>query len=68
MAKIKNKPKKHTSQKRLISSKTAHLDKLIEEATVDCYDESEEIGGIFTLMEENLAVPFKTTILGGRLR
>ncbi len=45
-------------------SKYSHLDKLIEEATVDCYDESEAISGIFNMMEENLAVPFKTTILG----
>jgi hypothetical protein len=45
-------------------SKSSHLDKLIEEATVDCYNESEEITGIFTMMEENLAVPFKTTVLG----
>jgi len=45
-------------------SKSSHLDKLIEEATVDCYNESEEISGIFTMIEENLAVPFKTTILG----
>ena len=45
-------------------SKSSHLDKLIGEATVDCYNESEEISGIFTMIEENLAVPFKTTILG----
>ncbi len=45
-------------------SKAAHLDKLIDEATVDCYNESEELTGIFTMIEENLAVPFKTTILG----
>ena len=45
-------------------SKSSNLDKLIDEATVDCYDESEAISGIFTMMEENLAVPFKTTILG----
>ncbi len=44
--------------------KSSHLDKLIEQATVDCYNESEEISGIFTMMEENLAVPFQTTILG----
>ena len=44
--------------------KSSNLDKLIEEATVDCYNESEAISGIFTMMEENLAVPFKTTILG----
>lgn len=45
-------------------SKAAHLDKLIDEAIVDCYNESEELTGIFTMIEENLAVPFKTTILG----
>ena len=45
-------------------SKSSHLDKLIGEATVDCYNESEEISGIFAMIEENLAVPFKTTILG----
>jgi len=43
---------------------TAYLDKLIEEATVDCYNESEEVTGIFTMLEENLAVPFATTLLG----
>ena len=46
------------------ASKSAYLDRLIYEATVDCYNESEEIAGIFTMMEENLAVPFKTIILG----
>jgi len=43
---------------------TAHLDKLIEEATVDCYNESEEVTGIFTMIEDNLAVPFATKMLG----
>jgi hypothetical protein len=43
---------------------SAYLDKLIDEATVDCYNESEEITGIFTMLEENLAVPFTTTLLG----
>jgi len=43
---------------------SAYLDKLIAEATVDCYNESEEITGIFTMLEENLSVPFTTTLLG----
>jgi len=37
---------------------------MIEEATVDCYDESEQITGWFTMIEENLAVPFDTKVLG----
>ena len=50
--------------KRAARSSTARLDKLIEEATVDCYNESEEATGIFTMLEENLAVPFTTKLLG----
>jgi len=51
-------------RKRAARSDTAHLDELIAEATVDCYNESEAITGIFTMLEENLAVPFTTTLLG----
>ena len=40
------------------------LDKLIEEATVDCYDEEERASGFFAVIEENLALPFATGILG----
>ena len=40
------------------------LEEMIEEATVDCYNESEQITGWFTMIDENLAVPFETTVLG----
>lgn len=40
------------------------LEKLIEEAVVDAYGEEEQIGGFFTMMEEHLALPFSTNILG----
>lgn len=40
------------------------LEQLIEEATVDCYNESEECTGLFTMIEENLDIPFVTTVLG----
>lgn len=36
---------------------------MIEQATVDAYDESEQITGWFTMIDENLAVPFETTVL-----
>jgi hypothetical protein len=42
----------------------AQLDELIEEATVDCEDEEEQLNGFFSIMEENLALPFMTPILG----
>ncbi len=37
---------------------------MIESATVDCYDESEQTTGWFTMIDENLGVPFETTVLG----
>jgi Calcium binding len=40
------------------------LDKLIEEATVDAYDEEQQATGFFTMIEENLALPFRTRVLG----
>jgi hypothetical protein len=43
---------------------SARLDELIEEATTDCYDEEEQITGLFTMLDDNLALPFATRILG----
>ena len=40
------------------------LDKMIEEATVDCYDEMEQVSGFFTMIEDHLAIPFATQVLG----
>ncbi|MFJ9752731.1 hypothetical protein [Streptomyces chartreusis] len=40
------------------------LDVLVEEATVDAYDTEEQLMGLFTMVQENLAVPFTTTVLG----
>jgi hypothetical protein len=45
-------------------SKRAVLDALIAEATVDCYNESECVTGFYTMLEDNLAVPFQTVVLG----
>ena len=41
-----------------------HLDKLIEEATTDAYNESEQAGGFFAMIGENLSLPFTTQVLG----
>ncbi|MPZ26102.1 MAG: hypothetical protein GEV12_06540 [Micromonosporaceae bacterium] len=43
---------------------TARLDELIEQATVDCYNEDEQLTGLFTMVQENLSMPFDTTVLG----
>ena len=37
---------------------------MIEQATVDAYGESEQVTGWFTMIEENLAMPFETAVLG----
>lgn len=42
----------------------AYLDQLIEEATVDSYNESELAVGFFTMMDEHIAFPFATRVLG----
>ena len=40
------------------------LDELIEEATVDAHDESEQAVGFHAVIEENVAFPFRTEVLG----
>lgn len=40
------------------------LQELIEEATTDAHDESEQAGGFYTMMENDLQLPFTTQILG----
>ncbi len=42
----------------------ARLEQLIEEATVDCHNESEECTGLFEMIHEHLEIPFVTTVLG----
>lgn len=40
------------------------LDALIDEATVDCYNDGECVTGFYTLLHEHLATPFETVVLG----
>ncbi len=40
------------------------LDAMIEEATVDAYNDEEQITGLFTMLEEHLTLPFNTEMLG----
>jgi hypothetical protein len=42
----------------------AALERLVEEAIVDAYNESEQRGGLFTMIEDHLALPFDTEVLG----
>jgi hypothetical protein len=60
--------KRQTNQKpqnlRAKAITQARIDALIEEAIVDCYNESEQVSGFFCMLEERLAVPFTTKLLG----
>lgn len=58
------KPKGHKRPSQRKGPAAAKLDKLIEEATVDAYDESEQTAGFYTMLEEHLALPFKAEVLG----
>ena len=40
------------------------LEAMVAEATVDCYNDSESVTGFYTMLEEHLAVPFQTSVLG----
>lgn len=39
----------------------------MEEAIVDAYGESEQRTGLYTMIEENLRLPFETELLGVRV-
>lgn len=40
------------------------LDDLVAQAIVDAYGDDEQLTAFYTLIEENLALPFTTTVLG----
>jgi len=55
---------KEVKPKRAAKFTAKYLDKLIEAATTDAYTELEQVSGFFTLLEDNLVVPFTTSVLG----
>jgi calcium binding protein len=42
----------------------AELDALVAEATVDAYNDDEQLTGFAVMIEDHLAVPFGTEVLG----
>ena len=61
-------PKKRTAKKATSRISKARLAEMIEEATVDAYDDSEQATGWFTALEENLELPLETDVLGVAVR
>ena len=43
------------------------LERMVEEATVDAYGESEQVTGFYTMLENDLELPFTTTVLGAEV-
>ena len=58
------KPKATKGKRRRWPQGKTDLDRLIEEATVDAYGESEQRVGFCTMLEERLGLPFETEVLG----
>src|SRR5512139_2510595 len=40
------------------------LDELLEQATVDCYDEEEEFSGVLCTLDDNLSFPLQAEAMG----
>ena len=40
------------------------LQELLDQATVDCYDEEEEFGGVLCTLEDNLIFPLQAEAMG----
>lgn len=62
MKSTKRKPKTVAQTRGGLSA--AKLAEMIEEATVDAYDECEQATGWFTVIGDNLETPFETEVLG----
>ena len=43
------------------------LERMAEEATVDAYGESEQVCGFYTMLDNDLELPFKTAVLGSEV-
>jgi hypothetical protein len=48
----------------VVSKSRSRLDALVGEAIVDCYNDDEQLTGLFTMIADHLAVPFATMVLG----
>lgn len=53
----------HLKKSRTKPPSNAKLDQMIEEAIVDANGESEQMTGFYTMLDDNLAVPFQTVML-----
>lgn len=59
--------KPHAPAKRAATLSRAELDALVEEATVDAHDEEEQATGFWSVLDDELVLPFETEVLGLRV-
>lgn len=57
------KARNRRSRRSALLTKSTYLE-MVEQATVDAYGDAEQVTGWFTMIEEHLAVPFETVVLG----
>jgi hypothetical protein len=60
-------PQKAKGKRRHWPPVKAEIKALIEEATVDAYGESEQCLGFYTMLDNDLALPFETVVLGAKV-
>ena len=68
--KLRKEPKdgaKQTLTRQRLKLSKLDLERLVEEATVDAYGESEQVCGFYTMLENDLELPFKTVVLGAEV-
>jgi len=63
---LKGSAKPASSRRRPKLSK-GELKRMVEEATVDAYGETEQVCGFYTMLENDLELPFSTAVLGAEV-
>jgi hypothetical protein len=64
MSPVPDPPRKRRAPRATPTLGKRRLDALVEEAIIDAYGESEQRVGFLTMLQEHLACPFTTEILG----
>jgi hypothetical protein len=64
MARKRNQQPKSGSGKWTEALDPDEVQATLEDATVDCYDEYEQHSGLLTMVQQELAVPFRARVLG----
>ena len=67
MADSKKRTPKGKAADRFLGLSKERLDELAEEAITDANGDEEQVGGFYTMMENDLQLPFETDVLGAKV-